>query len=84
MGKHFSLFFVTGFSLFSRNNVSKKHCFLAAFFAILLLREKQKKRFVSPTFFACYFLKIKRKPVETKKCTEMFSYHFLAHIPKIT
>ena len=34
---------------------------LAAFFAVLLLREKQKKPFVSPTFFQTLFLENKEK-----------------------
>ena len=52
--------------------MEKMLSFLAAFFEFFLLREKQKKPFVSPTFFC-----------EAEKYTEMFSYQFEAHIPKI-
>ena len=64
--------------------MQKTLTFLAAFFAVLLLREKRKKPFVSITFFfcICYILKTKRKPVE-QKYKEMFSYQFVAHMPKI-
>ena len=65
----FSVFFPPVFSSFSRNNVCKKKNlrFLVAFFSILLLKEKQRKPFASPTVFACYFSKTKRKPVGKNK-----------------
>ena len=63
--------------------------FTSGFFAVLLLREKQKKPFVSTkepfcfsnVFCIRYFLKTKRKPAE--KYREMFSYPFVAHMQKI-
>ena len=56
--------------------------FLAATFAVLLLREKQKKPFVSATFFCIrYVSKTKRKPAE--KHTKTISYQIEAHMPTI-
>ena len=46
--------------------------FLLSFFAVLLLREKQKKPFVFPTFFA-YVISRKRRENQRKKIhTNMF------------
>ena len=45
--------------------MQKAFSLLADFFTVLLLREKQKKPFVSPTFFCTrYFSKTKRKPAK--------------------
>ena len=54
---------------------------LVAFFAVLLLREKQKKPFVSPTFFANVISQKQRENEQKER--EMFSYSFIAHMPKI-
>ena len=77
IGKHFSVFFSLDFSSFSINKVHKKRLLLAIF-AVLLLREKQKKPFVSTKEPCCfsnvfrirYVLKTKRKPAKnnTEKC----------------
>ena len=55
---------------------------LATFFAVLLLREKQKNPFVSPTFFANVISR-KRRENKQQKYREMFSYPFVAHMSKI-
>ena len=57
--------------------------FLAAFFAVLLLREKQKKPFVSPTFLYMLFLENEEKTSKKKKHRDVFSYPSVAHMPKI-
>ena len=89
IGKHFSVFFFCWFSLrFREITYAKTLSLVVAFFAVLLLRDKQKKPFVStknpfvcPTFFCIhYFLKTKRKRTKKKKYREMFSYPFVAHI----
>ena len=54
---------------------------LMAFFAVLLLREKQKKPFVSPTFFATLFLENEEKAKKAKKANgknteKCFPIHF--------
>ena len=66
--------------------MQKALSFLVAFFAVLLLREKQKKPFVSPTFFA-YITSPKQRENQPK--TKIHRNVFLsiilfeAHIPKI-
>ena len=65
IGEHFSVFVSLVFSSFSRNNVCKKTLsLLVAFFAVLLLREKQKKPFVSPTFLHTLLLENEEKTRE--------------------
>ena len=57
--------------------------FLAALSAVLLLREKEKKLSVFPTFFSIrYILKTKRRPAK-KNNKETCSCQFEARIPKI-
>ena len=58
--------------------MQKTLTFLVAFFAVLLLREKQNRPFVSLTFF-CITLYLEN---ENKTSREMFSYQFVAHMPK--
>ena len=79
IGKHFSVFLFHWFSLRFREIT-----FLVTFFAVLLLREKQKNPFVSITFFA-YVISQKRKENQQKKkkYREMFCYQFVAYMPKI-
>ena len=63
--------------------MQKMSGFLASFFTIVLLEEKQKKPIVfSDVFCLSYFSKTKRKQTG-KKYREMFSYQFVAHMPKI-
>ena len=86
IGKHFSVSFLLFFSSFWEITYmyAKMLRFLAAFFAIIILCSRRNKRnlLCSLMFFCiCYFSKTKRIP--PKKYREMFSYHFVVHIPKI-
>ena len=62
---------------------AKNESLLAAFFAVLLLREKQKNPFVSPTFFAKVISQKRREKPVKKLQRNVFSYPFVAHMPKI-
>ena len=69
IGEHFFVFFSLVFSRLFREitHAKKTLTSLVAFFAFLLLREKQNRPFVSITFFCIrYILKTKIEPAE--KC----------------
>ena len=81
IGKHLDcVFFSLVFSSFSRNNIPQKDVIslLAAFFAVLLLREKQKKPFVltkEPSCFSSVFshkLFLENEEKTSGKNTEKF------------
>ena len=61
--------------------MQKTLSFLAAFFEVLLLWEKQKKPFLQGFFLQTLYLQNKEKTSEKK--IETFSYQFEARIPKI-
>ena len=62
--------------------------FTSSFLCRSLLRGKQKKPFVSPRFLHTLFLEneektSKKKNINNNNNKEMFSYPFVAHMPKI-
>ena len=64
--------------------MQKTLTFLVAFFAVLLLREEQKKPFVSVYNIFLHTLCFEnKKKTNKKKCREMFFYQFVAHMQKI-
>ena len=70
------------FFVFKKKRTQKNFTFPSGFLCnFLLLRERQKKPFVSPTFLHAPFLENEEK-TSGKKYTGMFSYQIEAHIPK--
>ena len=65
--------------------MQKMLTFLAAFFAVLLLREKQKKPFVSQCFLHTLYLENEKKTSGKKKIQKnvFLSIIFVAQMPKI-
>ena len=64
--------------------MQKMLSWLAAFFAVLLLREKQKKPFVSPTFLRVLCLQDEEKTSKKIHSYKHFPINNIeAHIPKI-
>ena len=86
IGKHFCVFFSTGFLFVSRNNLCKKNVkFPSGFLCNSFVKGETKEACLLflQRFLQTLYLENEEKTSEKKKLAEMFSYQFVAHIPKI-